>query len=150
MYGYLADLMVFVHLMYVGYVLVGQLAIIVASAFQWQWGRNRWFRLTHLLAIGIVALEAVMGWQCPLTKWEHQLRELAGQKFDGSETFMGRIVHSIMFPTGPGGQALPEVFFTMLYIAMLIIVVQGLVMYPPRLRPSRRSDGELAAVPASA
>jgi len=150
MYGYLADLMVFVHLMYVGYVLVGQLAIIVASAFQWQWGRNRWFRLTHLLAIGIVALEAVMGWQCPLTKWEHQLRELAGQKFDGSETFMGRIVHSIMFPTGPGGQALPEVFFTMLYIAMLIIVVQGLVMYPPRLRPSRRSDGERAAVPASA
>ena len=150
MYGYLADLMVFVHLMYVGYVLVGQLAIIVASAFQWQWGRNRWFRLTHLLAIGIVALEAVMGWQCPLTKWEHQLRELAGQKFDGSETFMGRIVHSIMFPTGLGGQALPEVFFTMLYIAMLIIVVQGLVMYPPRLRPSRRSDGELAAVPASA
>ena len=102
MYGYLADLMVFVHLMYVSYVLVGQLAIIVASAFRWEWGRNRWFRLTHLLAIAIVALEAVMGWQCPLTKWEYQLRELAGQKFDGSETFMGRIVHQVMFPTGPG------------------------------------------------
>jgi hypothetical protein len=149
MYGYLADLMVFIHLLYVGYVLVGQLAIIVASAFRWGWGRNRWFRLTHLLAIAIVALEAVMGWQCPLTKWEYQLRELAGQPFDGSETFMGRIVHQILFPTGPGGQPLPEVFFTMLYIAMLIIVVQGLVMYPPRLRPNRRPDGEPAAVPAS-
>jgi hypothetical protein len=149
MYGYLADLMVFAHLLYVAYVLVGQLAIIVASAFQWQWGRNRWFRLTHLLAIAIVALEAVMGWQCPLTKWEYQLRELAGQPFDGSETFMGRIVHSIMFPTGPGGQPLPEIFFTMLYIAMLIIVVQGLVMYPPRLRKSAPApDGTAAAVPA--
>lgn len=150
MYGILADLMVLIHLLYVAYVLVGQLAIIVASAFQWQWGRNRWFRLTHLLAIAIVALEAVMGWQCPLTKWEYQLRELAGQPFDGSETFMGRIVHQVMFPTGPGGQPLPEVFFTMLYIAMLIIVVQGLVMYPPRLRPRKAataSDGSSAAVP---
>jgi hypothetical protein len=56
-----------------------------------------------------------------------------------------------MFPTGPGGQPLPEVFFTMLYIAMLIIVVQGLVMYPPRLRPRKSApapDGTTAAVPA--
>lgn len=148
MYGILADLMVIAHLMYVAYVLVGQLAIIVASAFQWQWGRNRWFRFTHLLAIAIVALEAVMGWQCPLTKWEYQLRKLAGQPFDGSETFMGRIVHSVMFPTGPGGQPPPEYFFTMLYIAMLIIVVQGLMMYPPRLRPNRESVHEPAVVPA--
>ena len=40
MYGYLADLMVFVHVLYVGYVVVGQVAIIVAGAFRWQWGRN--------------------------------------------------------------------------------------------------------------
>jgi hypothetical protein len=144
MYGILADLMVFVHLLYVSYVLVGQLAIIVASAFRWEWGRNRWFRLTHLLAIAVVALEAVMGWQCPLTKWEYQLRELAGQKFDGSETFLGRLLHDLLFIEGQ-----PESFFTVLYISMLVIVVQGLVMYPPRLWPKRKSDGEAAAVPAA-
>ena len=55
---------------------------------------------------------------------------------------MGRIVHSVMFPTGPGGQPLPEVFFKMLYIAMLVMVAQGLVMYPPRLRPNRETAGE--------
>jgi hypothetical protein len=136
MYGILADLMVFVHLLYVSYVLVGQLAIIVASAFRWEWGRNRWFRLTHLLAIAVVALEAVMGWQCPLTKWEYQLRELAGQKFDGSETFLGRLLHDLLFIEGQ-----PESFFTVLYISMLVIVVQGLVMYPPRwFRVGKRAE----------
>jgi hypothetical protein len=148
MYGLLADLVVLAHVLYVGYVLVGQLAIIVASAFRWEWGRNRWFRLTHLLAIGIVALEAVMGWQCPLTKWEYQLRELAGQPFDGSATFMGRMLHDLLFIDQyfTDGRP-PEAFFTTLYIAMLVVVVQGLVMYPPRLFPRRDSDEQPHAVP---
>jgi hypothetical protein len=145
MYGYLADFLVFVHVLYVSYVLVGQLAIVVASAFRWRWGRNRWFRITHLLAIGIVALEAVMGWQCPLTRWENQLRELAGQSFDGSATFMGRLLHDLLFIEGQ-----PASFFTVLYVAMLVIVVQGLVMYPPRLFPGKEtpSGGEATALPA--
>ncbi|HET6573784.1 MAG TPA: DUF2784 domain-containing protein [Fimbriiglobus sp.] len=144
MYGYLADLMVFVHILYVSYVLVGQLAIVVAGAVRWQWGRNRWFRLTHLLAIAVVALEAVMGWQCPLTKWEYQLRALAGQPFDGSETFMGRLLHDLLFIENQ-----PESFFTVMYVAMLIIVVQGLVMYPPRLRPRCKPDDEPTATPVA-
>jgi hypothetical protein len=148
MYGFLADLVVLVHISYVGYVLVGQLAIIVAAAFRWEWGRNRWFRLTHLLAIAVVALEAVMGWQCPFTKWEYQLRELAGQPFDGSQTFLGRLLHNLLFIDQyfEGGRP-PEAFFTTLYIAMLIIVVQGLVMYPPRLFPKRKA-AEPAPLPA--
>jgi ABC-type phosphate/phosphonate transport system permease subunit len=149
MYGVLADLVVLVHILYVGYVLVGQLAIIVAAAFRWEWGRNRWFRLTHLLAIAVVALEAVMGWQCPFTKWEYQLRELAGQSFDGSATFMGRLLHNLLFIDQyfEGGRP-PEASFTTLYIAMLIIVVQGLVMYPPRLFPRRESVAAPAPQPA--
>ncbi len=145
MYGFLADLMVLVHILYVGYVLVGQLAIIVASAFRWEWGRNRWFRMTHLLAIAVVALEAVMGWQCPLTRWEYQLRELAGQPFDGSATFVGRLLHNLLFIDQyfEGGRP-PEAFFTTLYIAMLVIVVQGLVMYPPRLFRKRTVTTEPA------
>jgi hypothetical protein len=148
MYGVLADLVVLAHILYVGYVLVGQLAIIAAAAFRWELGRNRWFRVTHLLTIAVVALEAVMGWQCPLTKWEYQLRELAGQSFNGSDTFMGRLLHNLLFIDQyfEGGRP-PEAFFTTLYIAMLIIVVQGLVMYPPRLFPKRKAT-EPASLPA--
>lgn len=134
MYGLLADAMVCAHVAYVAFVLLGQVAIILAAAFRWEWGRNRWFRLSHLLAIGIVAFEAMMGWPCPLTTWEYQLREMAGQGFDGSATFMGRLMHNLLFIDQyfTDGKP-PEAFFTTLYVAMLIIVLQGLVMYPPRL-----------------
>jgi hypothetical protein len=133
MYGILADLMVFLHLLYVAYVVVGQLAIVIAAPFRWQWARNPWFRFTHLLAIAIVVVEAIMGWRCPLTIWEHQLRELAGQTFDGSETFLGRLLHNLLFIDQyfTDGRP-PEAFFTTLYLATFIIVLQALVMYPPR------------------
>ena len=140
MYGVLADLLVFVHLLYVGYVVLGQAAIILAASCRWEWGRNRWFRLTHLLAIGVVVVEAVMNWPCPLTVWEHQLRQLAGQPFDGSATFMGRLFHNLLFVDQyfEGGRP-PEAFFTTLYAATLVVVVQGLLLYPPRLFPRKEA-----------
>jgi hypothetical protein len=126
-YGFLADLIVATHVGYIAYVLVGQLLIIVAAPMKWQWAKNPWFRFTHLLAIGIVAFEAIYSLRCPLTIWEQQLRELAGQAFNGSETFMGRVLHDLMFIDNK-----PEIFFTTMYIGVLVLVIQGLVMYPPR------------------
>lgn len=126
-YALLADVVVAIHVGYVAYVLLGQLAIVVAAPFRWQWARNPWFRFTHLLAITIVAVEAVMHWRCPLSIWEEDLRRLAGQDAGTGETFMGRMLHSLLFIDN-----MPEVFFTTLYLAMLAVVVQGLVMYPPR------------------
>ena len=126
-YGLAADLMVAIHLSYVAYVVLGQLAIVVAAPLKWQWARNPWFRFTHLTAIAIVAYEAVNHLRCPLTVWEEQLRELGGQTFDGSETFMGRLLHDILFV-----ENMPEVAFTIGYCGMALLVLQGLVMYPPR------------------
>lgn len=128
MYGFLADAMVGVHVAYVAFVVLGQFAIIVAAPFRWQWARNPWFRSLHLLAIGIVAYEAIMGYRCPLTVWEEQLRQLAGQGFDSSETFLGRLLHNVLFVEG-----MPEIFFTTLYLSVMILVVQGFIMYPPRM-----------------
>jgi hypothetical protein len=54
MYGFLADLIVTVHVGYVAYVLVGQVLILVGWWREWEWVRNVWFRSTHLLAIGVV------------------------------------------------------------------------------------------------
>ena len=73
-YGFLADLVVFVHLLYVGYVVVGQLAIFAGVVLKWQWIRNPWFRWTHLIMICIVAAEAIVNFECPLTSWESDLR----------------------------------------------------------------------------
>ncbi len=49
-YGIAADLVVAVHVAYVAYVVLGQLAITVAAPMKWQWARNPWFRFSHLTA----------------------------------------------------------------------------------------------------
>ena len=126
-YGYLADLVVFVHVLYVGYVVLGQVAIMIAAPFGWKWGRNPWFRYTHLLAIAIVAWEAINDIRCPITVWEEKLRELAGQSIDAGQSFVGRIFHDLLFYPN-----LPEIFFTTVHVAMFVVVVQGVLMYPPR------------------
>ena len=141
MYGYLADLLVFVHVLYVGYVVVGQLAVIVAAPFRWEWGRNPWFRFSHLAAIGGVAYEAVNKIRCPLTVWEEQLREKAGQDINSGQTFVGRLFHDLLF-----WPDMPEIFFSTLHVAMFVLVVQGFVMFPPRVR--RRPAIGVAAPPA--
>src|SRR5260370_5619864 len=95
-YGLLADVIVVVHVGYVSYVVIGQLAIFAGVVLRWQWIRNFWFRVTHLVAISIVAFEAIMNITCPLTRWENQLRAAAGQPVSG-ETFMGRLLHNLIF-----------------------------------------------------
>ncbi|MBX9585002.1 MAG: DUF2784 domain-containing protein [Gemmataceae bacterium] len=133
-YGYLADLVVFVHVLYVGYVVLGQLAVIVAAPFRWGWARNPWFRFTHLGAIGSVAYEAVAGIRCPLTVWEEQLRVLADPTAAAGQSFMGRLFHNLLFWDQP------EYFFNILHVAMFVLVVQGVVMYPPRLWRRSRTE----------
>ncbi len=127
MYGVLADAMVLFHLLYCGYVVFGQLAIVVAAPFRWQWARNPWFRYSHLLAIAVVVLEELMGWRCPLTVWEEQLRALAGQEVTQAESFVGRIARDMLFHTD-----VPQAVFTLLHAAVGVLVVQGAIMYPPR------------------
>ena len=121
---------------------LGQLAVIVAAPFKWQWARNPWFRFTHLLAIGVVAYEEIRGLRCPLTVWEEQLREMGGQAFSGSETFMGRLFHDLLFYDAP------QVIFVVIHLAMAVLVLQALIMYPPRWFRFGRG-GPASSVPVS-
>lgn len=75
MHEFFANLIVAVHLAYVSYVVFGLLVILVGMALKWQWIRNPWFRITHVTMILIVAFEAVVEFECPLTTWERNLRK---------------------------------------------------------------------------
>src|SRR5262249_11268514 len=66
-YGLLADLIVAIHVGYVGVVVFGLLAILIGGPLGWRWVRNPWFRVIHLLMILIVATEAIWDITCPLT-----------------------------------------------------------------------------------
>lgn len=130
MYSLLADGLVFLHLLYISYVVLGQVVIVVAGTFHWAWGRNPWFRLTHLAAILIVAVETVAGYECPLTTWERDLRAVAGEAID-ERGFVARMVHDIVFL---GDRYENPESIAVGFIAFFLLVMQGFLMYPPRLR----------------
>jgi hypothetical protein len=124
-YGYLADVVVIGHAAYVSYVVFGQLAILIGLLRGWRWVRNPWFRWTHLVMICIVALEALWDIACPLTTWEDSLRAAAGQTVQEG-TFMGRLVHGLIFYTAPPWA------FTTLYVGFALLVLLTFVLAPPR------------------
>jgi hypothetical protein len=74
LYKLLADSVVFVHLAYVGFVVVAQLLILVGLACRWQWVHNLRFRVIHLVMVEVVALEGWFGIICPMTEWDNHLR----------------------------------------------------------------------------
>lgn len=138
-YSLLADFVVVIHVLYVGFILVGQVAILIGAWRRWSWVRNRWFRYAHLTAISIVALEALTGIVCPLTVWEDDLRRLAGET-PTEGTFIGRAVHAILFFD------LPAWVFTTIYVFFAVIVLATLRIVP--IGGSKRSlavDKEPAA-----
>ena len=107
-YAALADFIVAFHTLFVGFVVVGQLLIMIGLVCRWRWVRNPWFRVIHLLCIGVVAAEAACGVTCPLTTWERDLRALAGQTVNDSA--VGWFFNSILFFN------MPRQFFTWIHI----------------------------------
>jgi hypothetical protein len=92
----LADLVVVVHAAYFSFVVLGLVAILAGIAFRWKWVRNPWFRWIHISTIGIVVAEALAGISCPLTVWERQLRQGAGQVAYAGD-FIGYWTHRLLF-----------------------------------------------------
>jgi hypothetical protein len=129
----LADLLVAVHVAFVAFIVMGEAAILAGAALTWGWVRNRWFRLAHLAAIVFVALEAVFGVLCPLTRWEFELRERAGQG-GRAGTFIGRILHDILY------YDLPPWVFVVAYVSFALLVAATLVVVPPQWRRLPKRD----------
>lgn len=127
-YAFWADVIVALHGGYVGFVVIGELAIVLGGVCGWRWVRNPWFRLIHLLAIAVVAAEAVFHVPCPITVWEGNLRELAGQA-SGTETFVGRLVHFLFLD---GDNPWPEWVYESLHIGFGVLVLATLLLVPPR------------------
>ena len=127
LYVALADVVVVLHASYVGFVIVGELAILLGILLRWGWIRNRTFRIAHLAAIGLVVFEAWGGITCPLTTLEDWLRSQAGQTVEDGD-FIGRCVHHVLFY-----RADPWIF-TACYTAFGALVVLTLIVSPPRWR----------------
>jgi hypothetical protein len=133
-YRLLADVILVVHFAFVAFVVLGLLAVWAGRFLGWSWVRNFWFRLAHVLAIGIVAAEALGGVICPLTTWEARLRELAGATGGYQGSFIQHWVHRLMFFEAS------QSVFTATYIAFFILVLGSFWWVKPRWRARRASS----------
>jgi len=140
--GFWADVLVVVHTAYVGFVVIGQLLILLGLLCGWRWVRNPWFRSIHLAAMLIVAVEAYFQYTCPLTTWENQLRRLAGQDIHG-ESFVGRLMNEILF-----SESYNDNLVNKLHMAFGVLVLLTFVLAPPRFR--RAAERPTAPGPGSA
>ena len=130
-YRVAADAVLVFHISYVAFVLVGFLLTVVGILARWQWIRNFWFRSLHLAAILLVVAESLLGIICPLTMWESELRQLAGQTAYRGD-FIATWLHDLLFI-----DAEPWVF-TLCYTLFGLAVLATFVLAPPRWR--KKSD----------
>lgn len=69
-----ADALLVVHVLLAAFIVGGLIAVWIGRWRGWGWVRGRRWRALHLIAIGYVALETLLGYACPLTVWEDALR----------------------------------------------------------------------------
>ncbi|MDP2248159.1 MAG: DUF2784 family protein, partial [Nitrosomonadales bacterium] len=69
-YQLLANIVLLAHFSIVLFVIGGLFLIIAGNLLSWHWVNRLWFRVAHLLAIGIVITESWLGITCPLTTLE--------------------------------------------------------------------------------
>ena len=85
----LADLVVWVHLAFVGFVVLGGLLVV-------KWPRLIW---VHLPAVVWGIIIELCGWICPLTPLENWLRSKGGEESYHSD-FVARYLLPMLYPQG--------------------------------------------------
>jgi polyferredoxin len=130
-YRWLADGVLLVHLAVVVFVLGGLAAVFVGNLRHWPWVNGLAFRLVHLMAIGVVVVQAWLGALCPLTVLESWLREQAGEA-PYAASFVEHWVGRVLFYDAPTW------VFTLAYSVFAALVVLTWWRYPPRPAGHRR------------
>ncbi len=133
-----ADVLVFIHSLYVLFTVGGALLILAGGLFRWSWVRGRLFRIIHLCAVLLVALEALLGVLCPLTVWEYELRKAAGKHAEEDISFVGRILRDLIFVE------LPDWGFLLLYLAFgaAVVLLSFCIPWEPRRHRRRKPSDE--------
>lgn len=135
MIGILADAVLAVHVAFVLFVVAGQVLILLAWAFGWRAFQNSFFRIAHLVAIGVVVLQAWLGVLCPLTIFENYLREISGTVGYEDMSFVGYWLTRVLYYEAP-----PWVFI-LVYSLFGLLVLVSFIFFPPTFSRAARPEG---------
>ena len=120
-----ADAVLLVHALFVAFVMFGLVLILAGGALRWEWVRNPWFRLAHLVAIGVVVIQSWLSIVCPLTNLEMAFRSRAGDAvYPGS--FIAHWLETLLYYRAPAW------VFVVCYTAFGILVVASWFWVRPR------------------
>lgn len=120
-----ADAILLTHVLFVAFVLFGLLLTLAGKVLGWLWVRNPYFRLVHLICIGVVVLQAWAGITCFLTDWEMALRAKAGDAvYAGS--FVSYWLEQVLYYRAPAW------VFVVCYTAFGLLVVASWIWVRPR------------------
>jgi glucan phosphoethanolaminetransferase (alkaline phosphatase superfamily) len=122
----LADALLLLHVLVVVFIVFGLVAIYAGWTLAWSWVRNPWFRLLHVVAICIVALQSWAGVICPLTIWEMSLRNQAGDTVY-SGTFISYWLETLLYYQAPAW------VFMVAYTTFAALVIASWFIVRPRL-----------------
>lgn len=61
------------HLAIIAFNIAGCVLIPIGAWRRWRWVRGFWWRLTHVICLAVVALQALLGRACFLTLWQSDL-----------------------------------------------------------------------------
>ncbi len=118
---FLAETVLAFHVGVILFNLFGMIAIPIGGWRGWRFVRILWWRLLHLGALALVAVQALLGRACFLTLWEGAL---SGQSVK-TPLLMGLVNRVIFWP-------LPMAFFAALYSFVFVYVLLLLWIVPPR------------------
>lgn len=119
-----ADLMLATHVLFVLFVVGGQVAVMIGWMAGWGWVRNFTLRLTHLAAIGVVVVQSWLGIVCPLTTWEMALRARAGDAVYAG-AFIAHWLERMLYYQAP------EWVFTTVYSVFALLVAASWIWVRP-------------------
>lgn len=134
LFSLVADAILVTHVLFVAFVVLGLILIFVGKFLSWQWVRNPWFRVTHLLGIGVVVLQSWFGVICPLTIWEMDLRLKAAETiYEGS--FITYWLNELLYYQAPSW------VFVVCYTAFGGLVLASWFLVRPRAFSVRLQSG---------
>ena len=135
-YSFLADAVLVIHFFFFLFCTAGEAAILGAALHarfrrasgrrESAWFRNRRFRLFHLAAVLFVGVEGLIGFLCPLTTWEYELRRAGGQTVESEVPLVPRVLRTLLF------HDFPPWVFTALYVGFAVLVLATYFLVRPR------------------
>ena len=123
----LAQVVLAVHLMIASFIVLGIIVIVLGGRLGWAITYIFWWRLVHLVAMGAVAVQKLMGNACFLSRWERGLLDMAGAVPHAMPAFQTLGDHVLYWN-------LPLAFFVWLYGALFAVVIALWFIIPPRRR----------------